>query len=128
MISDITGTTGLAIIDAILAGNCDPQALTALRDSRIRASKDTIAKSLVGDYRREHLFSLRQSVDLYREYQQGIAACEEEMQRFMKGMEASATFLANLPAVRCETISEISLVVFGFPQGVPPQSLAPYFR
>jgi transposase len=100
VISDITGTTGLAIIDAILAGNRDPHALAALRDPRIQASNDTIAKSLVGDYRPEHLFTLRQSVDLYRQYQQRIAACEEEMQRFMKGMEASVTSSVGLPAAK----------------------------
>jgi transposase len=100
VISDITGTTGLAIIDAILAGNRDPQVLATLRDPRIRASKDTIAKSLVGDYRPEHLFTLRQSLDLYREYQQRITTCEEEMQRFMKDMEASVSFSANLPAAK----------------------------
>jgi transposase len=100
VISDITGTTGLAIIDAILAGNRDPEVLAALRDPRIRASKDTIAKSLVGDYRREHLFSLRQSVDLYREYQQRIAACEQEMQLLMKDLESKAEPTANLPTAK----------------------------
>jgi transposase len=49
VISDITGTTGLAILDAILHGNRDVHALAALRDPRIRASHETIAKSLVGD-------------------------------------------------------------------------------
>ena len=100
VISDITGTTGLAIIDAILAGNRDPNELAALRDPRIRASNDTIAKSLVGDYRPEHLFTLRQSVDLYREYQQRIAVCEEEMQRYMKAMEANTASSAILPVAK----------------------------
>ena len=100
VISDITGTTGLAIIDAILAGNRDGQALAALRDPRIRASQDTIAKSLVGDYRREHLFTLRQSVDLYREYQRQIAACEEEIQRLMKGLETKADPAVSLPPAK----------------------------
>jgi len=49
VISDITGTTGLAILDASLDGNRDVHALAALRDPRIRASHETIAKSLVGD-------------------------------------------------------------------------------
>src|SRR5882724_6125426 len=39
---------------AILAGERDPQMLAKLRDWRIKATKSTIAKSLVGDYRREH--------------------------------------------------------------------------
>jgi transposase len=90
VISDITGTTGLAILDAILDGNRDVQALAALRDPRIKASHETIAKSLVGDYRQEHLFTLQQSVGLYREYQRRIAACEEEMQRLMKGLGTKA--------------------------------------
>lgn len=90
VISDITGTTGLAIVDAILDGNRDVHALAELRDPRIRASHESIVKSLVGDYRQEHLFTLRQSVGLYREYQRRIAACEEEMQRLMKGLETNA--------------------------------------
>jgi transposase len=63
VISDITGTTGLAIVDAILDGNRDVHTPAALRDPRI-ATRETIAKSLVGDYRQEHLFTLRHSVGL----------------------------------------------------------------
>jgi transposase len=100
VISDITGTTGLAIIDAILEGKRDVWVLAALRDPRIRASHETIAKSLVGDYRREHLFTLRQSVDLYREYQERIAACEEEMQVLMKDLDTKADPAAGLPAAK----------------------------
>jgi hypothetical protein len=52
-----------------LAGERNPHTLAALRDRRIKASADTIAKSLVGDYRREHLFTLRQSLAAFRHYQ-----------------------------------------------------------
>ncbi|HEY5892262.1 MAG TPA: IS110 family transposase [Chthoniobacterales bacterium] len=62
VITDITGVTGLRIIDEILAGTRDVQKLAALRDGRIKASAETIARSLVGDYRREHLFTLAQSL------------------------------------------------------------------
>lgn len=62
VISDLTGTTGLAIVDAILDGERDPETLAALRDPRIAASEETIARALVGDYRSEHLFTLRQSL------------------------------------------------------------------
>lgn len=51
VISDLDGTTGLAIMDAVLAGERDPHKLAHLRDPRIRASEETIMKSLVGDYR-----------------------------------------------------------------------------
>jgi transposase len=87
VISDITGTTGLAVLDAVLGGERDVHKLAGLRDPRIRASKETIAKSLVGDYRPEHLFTLRQSLNLYRQYQKEIAVCELEIQHFLKRLE-----------------------------------------
>jgi hypothetical protein len=110
VISDITGTTGLAILDAIVAGNREVQALAALRDPRIRASQDAIAKSLVGDYRREHVFTLRQSVGLYREYQRQIAACEEEMQGLMKDLTTRADPVVNLPAAK-ESVKKCKVMV-----------------
>ena len=81
VISDITGTTGLAIISAVLDGERNPENLATLRDPRIVASRETIARALVGDYRAEHLFTLRQSLQAYRQYQQWIAACDSEIER-----------------------------------------------
>ena len=72
VISDLAGATGLAIVDAILAGERDPAKLAELRNWRIRASSETIMKSLVGDYREEHIFTLRQSLESYRHYQEQI--------------------------------------------------------
>jgi len=81
VISDITGLTGLAIVDAILAGERDPFVLARLRHERIKASEAVIAKSLVGDYRAEHLFTLRQSLTAYRSYQKLIDDCDKEIRR-----------------------------------------------
>ena len=81
VISDITGVTGLAIIDAIVAGKTDPRELAKLRDHRIKASMETVTKSLVGNYRREHIFTLKQSLTAYRYYQQLIADCDQEIQQ-----------------------------------------------
>jgi transposase len=77
VVSDITGATGMKIIKAILAGERDPQVLSRNRDERCKHSATTIAKSLVGNYREEHLFALRQAVDLYETYQTKIADCEQ---------------------------------------------------
>lgn len=59
VISNIVGVTGLAIVEAVLAGERDTVKLAALKDRRIKADASTIAKSLTGDYRDEHLFCLR---------------------------------------------------------------------
>jgi transposase len=84
VISDITGLTGSRIIDAILKGERDPKNLAALRDGRIKASEQTIIKSLVGDYRGEHLFTLRQSLAAYRNYQKLIGETDLEIERHLK--------------------------------------------
>lgn len=81
VISDITGVTGLAIVDAIVAGKTNPKELAKLRDHRIKASVETVTKSLVGDYRPEHIFTLKQSLTAYRHYQQLIADCDQEIQQ-----------------------------------------------
>ncbi len=58
VINDITGLTGLAILDAILAGERDAAVLAELRDPRIQADEDTIRKSLEGNWRAEHILAL----------------------------------------------------------------------
>ena len=68
VISDITGLTGLAILDAIVAGERDPAVLAKLRDPRIKADEETIRKSLEGTWRAEHILVLKQSLSLYRSY------------------------------------------------------------
>ena len=88
VISDITGVTGTKIIDAILAGERDPYKLADLRDPRIRADKETIAKSLTGDYRREHLFTLNQTVASYRHYLELIKGCDAEIESHLKEFES----------------------------------------
>jgi transposase len=88
VISDITGTTGLAIVDAILAGQRDAAELAKLRDPHIKAHAETIRKSLVGNWRSEHLFTLKQSRALYRTYQQLIVDCDLEIERTLLTFEA----------------------------------------
>ena len=88
VISDITGETGLKIIDSVLSGNHDPKKLVKLKSQRIRASNAKIMKSLTGDYRSEHLFSLRQSLESYRFYQRQIGDCDLEIERCIKEFES----------------------------------------
>jgi len=79
VVTDITGVTGMSIIKAILAGERNPHVLAALRDKRCKNSEETIARSLHGNYRPEHLFSLQQAVELYEFYQQKIADCDQQI-------------------------------------------------
>jgi transposase len=88
IISDITGQTGLAILGAILAGERDPEVLAQLRHPGIKASKETIVRSLQGDWRPEHLFTLRQALGAYRYYQHLLAECDGEMERQLQEFDS----------------------------------------
>lgn len=83
VVADITGVTGMTILKAIIAGERDPKVLASHRDPRCRNSVQTIAKSLVGNYREEHVFALTQAVDLYEFYQTKINDCEVAIARFL---------------------------------------------
>lgn len=97
VISDLMGFTGVAILEAILAGERDPQALAALKDYRIKATPDVIAKSLQGDWRPEHLLTLRQTYHLWQKYQTLILECDEEIAALIHTFDTRAQPV-NLPA------------------------------
>ncbi len=83
----ITGTTGLAIVDAIIEGERDPAAWAKLRDPRIQATEETIQKSLVGNWQPEHLFVLAPLRLLYQSDQQQIAKCDRDVEKLLSRFE-----------------------------------------
>ncbi|HME31644.1 MAG TPA: IS110 family transposase [Terriglobales bacterium] len=97
VLTEITGLSGLRILDAILAGERDPLTLARLCHSRVKSSESTVAKSLEGDYRPEHVFALRQSLAAYRYYQQLVLETDREIQRQMAELEAADIALAEMP-------------------------------
>jgi transposase len=90
VISDITGVTGLRIIHEILKGERDPNKLAALRDRACKNSEQIIAKALVGNYHDEHLFALKQAVELFAEYGRQIAACDTKIAAELAALEKKA--------------------------------------
>jgi hypothetical protein len=85
VISDLSGWTGQRIVRAILAGDRDPQTLAALSHPGIRATHDTIAKSLAGTWQPDLLFVLQQEVAMYDTYLQRIAECDQVLEQHLKG-------------------------------------------
>jgi transposase len=100
VISDITGVTGMRIIRAILNGERDPLKLAQMKNYRIRSTTQTIAKALEGDYRPEHLFSLRQAVELYDFYQGQIRACDREIEAYLSQLDGIDIASNPIPASR----------------------------
>lgn len=101
-VSDTVGVTGLRIIQAILSGKHNPKELAALREPSCQSSEETFVKALTGNYRHEHLFALKQAVDLFTTYQNKIKECDAEIEaalsKFDKMPEAAT--LTRKPAKR----------------------------
>jgi len=84
VLSDITGKSGIAIIEAILRGERNASTLAMLADARVKASREDIVKSLQGCWRNEHLFELRQAYDLYLIFKQKIKECDHQIEHTLQ--------------------------------------------
>jgi transposase len=101
VVTDLTGTTGLAIINAILAGQRDPDLLAAHRDYRCHASRAEVAAALTGNYRAEHLFALRQNFKAYQSLLKQIAECDAAIEGLLATLaEKQPPPQTVLPAAR----------------------------
>lgn len=84
VISDITGKSGLLMIDAILKGERDARVLAELADRRIKATKEDIIKSLQGIWRHDNLFELKQAYELYLVLRDKIVDCDKQIEIVLK--------------------------------------------
>jgi transposase len=97
-ISDISGTTGQAIIRAILAGERNPEKLAKLRDRRIQATAEEVARSLEGNWREDMLFELKQAVEAYDFIQKQIAECDQRLRTLTAALPTREVEPATVPA------------------------------
>lgn len=80
VLSDITGDTGMKIVRAIVLGERNPKLLASYRDRRCKNTLETIEKSLTGNYRDDHVFSLAQALELYDTYRNKISECDRKIE------------------------------------------------
>lgn len=88
VVSDITGDTGMRIIRAIIEGERSAAKLASYRDPHCKQSEKTISAALTGNYRPEHVFSLKQAVALYDFYQKQIKECDQEIEKALAALNS----------------------------------------
>jgi transposase len=104
VVTDITGVTGMKILRAIVRGERDAEVLAAMRDVRVRASAETVRDALIGNYQPEHLFALKQSIELYDFYQTRVDDCDVEIERVLTSLKMDKKEpIDPLPAPRTKT-------------------------
>jgi len=100
VITDISGVTGMAILHAILRGERDRYKLADLADARIQATREEIARSLEGNWRKELLFILQQELNLYHVYQKQIAECDTALQAHLQTLSDKSEPTSKLPPAK----------------------------
>lgn len=88
IISDITGQTGTAIIEAIISGERKAESFLPFVGKGIKADQDTIVKSLQGNWRDEHLYTLEEAYNFYKYYKQRITANDRQIELTLQQYEA----------------------------------------
>jgi transposase len=87
VLSDLSGTTGQAIIKAILKGERDPRKLAEFRDPRVKASEEQIARNLEGNWQEDQLFVLQQEQDGYEFCQKQMTECDRQLDQYFQHSE-----------------------------------------
>jgi len=82
-IRDLTGKSGRAIVDAILAGHRNPDYLASLAHFRVKKTPQEIAAALHGNWRDDLLFELRSCLKFYDAYKKEILICDQQIQTIL---------------------------------------------
>lgn len=102
-VSDISGTTGMTIIRAIVEGERDPLKLAGFRDRRCRKSEAQIAEELSGNWRSEHLFTLKQALHMYDHICARIGDYDAEIKRTLKALQPPENRSLKVPEIENKT-------------------------
>jgi len=95
VLSDLSGVSGMKIINAILEGERDPQVLAAKVMPGVKATPEDIVKSLEGNWREELLFLLRQHLELYGTYQEKISDCDLQLRKHLESLGSKVDPIAQ---------------------------------
>jgi|SRR5271165_1703595 len=127
VLSDITGESGLRIIEAILAGEPDPEQLASLCSLRIKATRQTVANSLHGNWDEALLFCLKTALEIYRFSQNKIQDCDKCIERQLATFEIR-TALPNATRNLRTQLHQVCGVDLTKIPGIKEQSARSLFR
>lgn len=81
VVNDITGLTGMLILDSICKGEADGNVLAEHRHGNCKKPKEEIARALQSNGRSDYLFALSQELDQYKYFQKQISKCDKEIEK-----------------------------------------------
>ncbi len=99
VVSDVFGKTGVAIIEALIAGVTDPSALSELAKGSLVQKKEQLKKALNGKITAHHCFMLQMIISTIHHINQQIALLEARMGTYIQAMQQDMELLQTIPGV-----------------------------
>lgn len=117
--SNALGVSGREMLQAIIAGQDDPQQLAKLARGRLRDKIPQLEQALEGRVRDHHRFLLAEYLDEWESLSQRIARMEEEIDKRIRPFEQAVTLWESIPGVEhvtaCNLVAEIGVDMNQFP-------------
>jgi transposase len=119
VITDVTGVSGQAILDALVNGEDDPARLADLAHARIQPKREALEQALVGQLSPTLRFVVKQQLRHLHELDDLIAACDAEVEQRMHPFAEAIERLDEIPGVGTRTaqviIAELGVDMSRFP-------------
>jgi transposase len=117
--SDVLGVSGRLMLEAIIAGETDPEQLAGMAKRRLRSKKDELRLALDGQVREHHRFLLRELLDHWKLLATGITRLEQEIEKRMTAYEEAVRLWQTIPGVSqvaaWSLVAEIGVKMDQFP-------------
>jgi len=118
-ISDVAGTSGRAIVKALIDGKTKPEELLAVTTGRLRADHDTLLESLRGRVRDHHRFLFKLHLEQVEALEKAIASIDAEVGSTLDPFRDQVTRLKTMPGLSDVAaqvlVSEIGVDMSRFP-------------
>ncbi|HEY2953652.1 MAG TPA: IS110 family transposase [Candidatus Eisenbacteria bacterium] len=119
VISDLLGTSGRAILKALIAGETDPERLLARTTGRLEAPRGRLLEGLRGVVTDHHRFMLKLHLRQIEALKAAIAQLERRMEKLLRPFRERVEQLDTIPGVDVTVaqvlIAEIGLDMTRFP-------------
>jgi transposase len=119
VISDVLGQSGRALLQALIAGETDPERLVALTSGRLKTPRAVLVEALRGRVRPHHGFLLKLHLDQIDALQAVVREVEERIGESTEPYRAAVELLDTIPGVNATAahviLSEIGLDMTRFP-------------
>jgi transposase len=112
LLSDILGATGRAILQALIAGETDPERLASLGQGRLKASRAQLREALHGRVTPHHRFLLQLHLTQIAALEAGVREVEAQLGDALAPCQAALDRLVTMPGIST-TVARVILAEIG---------------